>query len=231
MVLPERPAEIRVFVLSPMRIYREGLSHVLAQETAIRVVGMASDLEEAAPILRTAGVDVLLLDISIDPGLDGLRRVSGHDGLRVLAIGVLEREDQVVACAEAGIAGYVTHDDSVAELVGTIRDATRGEFRCPPHIAACLVRRLAVVGAQARQPPPRPRLTLREHEIVRLIDQGLSNKEIARQLSIQLATVKNHVHNILEKLDVSRRADAVDRLRSPQAPDRGGATVRAGLQI
>jgi hypothetical protein len=57
----------------------------------------------------------------------------------------------VVACAEAGIAGYVTHDDSVAELVGTIRDATRGEFRCPPHIAACLVR-LAVVGAQARQP-------------------------------------------------------------------------------
>jgi two-component system, NarL family, nitrate/nitrite response regulator NarL len=222
MAPPHWLGEIRILVISPMRIYREGLSHVLAQETAIRISGMASDLEEAVPLLRTAPVDVVLLDISVDPNLDGLKRLSRNGGLRVLAIGVLEHEDQVIACAEAGIAGYVTPSGSLNDLVQTIRDAARGEFNCPPRIAACLLRRLAAVGAEGRQVQPPPRLTMRELEIVRLIDRGLSNKEIAKQLSIQPATVKNHVHNILEKLDVRRRTDAVARLRSHRALDRAG---------
>jgi two-component system, NarL family, nitrate/nitrite response regulator NarL len=215
--VPEPEPEIRIFVVSPMRIYQQGLSYVLAQEPAIRVVGMASSLRAAglAPDGDgTAGsADVLLFDLAVEGGLAELRRLAGAGSPKVLALGVVEDEDQVIACAEAGIAGYVTPSGSVGELVRTIRAAARGEFNCPPHIAAGLLRRLATAGAHAR---PQARLTLREREVARLIDQGLSNKEIARRLSIELATVKNHVHNILEKLGVSRRADAVASLRAAQ---------------
>jgi two-component system nitrate/nitrite response regulator NarL len=218
--VPEPGPQIRVLVVSPMRIYQQGLSYVLAQEPAIRVVGMASSLQAAGLLPggegRSGGgpADVLLFDLAVNGGLAELRRLANASGPKILVLGVAEDEEQIIACAEAGIAGYVTPNGSVAELVQTIHDAAHGEFNCPPHIAASLLRRVATAGAPAR--PPQARLTLRQREVARLIDQGLSNKEIARRLSIELATVKNHVHNILEKLGVSRRADAAAWLRADQ---------------
>jgi DNA-binding NarL/FixJ family response regulator len=177
------------------------------------VIGAAGTLEDTVAFLENARIDVMLFDLGVDPGLVGLRRLSCYDGLQVLALGVVEREDMVIACAEAGIAGYVTPVSSIAELVHTIRCAARGEFSCPPRIAAGLLRRLAAIAPLAA-PVDLPHLTVREREIVRLIEHGLSNKEIGKRLGIQVATVKNHVHSILEKLGVARRADAVATLRS-----------------
>jgi two-component system nitrate/nitrite response regulator NarL len=204
----EHKPQIGVFILSPIRIYREGLSSVLAEQPAIRVRGAAAALEDAVAGLENTGVDVVLFDVGTDPGVAGLRQLARYDGLRVIALGVVEDQDSVIACAEAGIAGYATPNSSLTELVQTIRAAARGDFSCPPHIAAGLLRRLAAV-APREVSAHQGCLTLREREIVGLIERGLSNKEIARRLGIQVATVKNHVHNILDKLGVARRADAV----------------------
>jgi two-component system, NarL family, nitrate/nitrite response regulator NarL len=126
--------------------------------------------------------------------------------VRVVALGVPETDGHVLACIEAGVAGYVPRDGSLETLVATLMGVDRGEVLCSPRIIGSLFRRVAELAAQPQ--PPLERLTVRELEILELIDQGLTNKEIARRLCIELSTVKNHVHNILEKLQVRRRADA-----------------------
>jgi two-component system nitrate/nitrite response regulator NarL len=152
--VPEPGPQIRVLVVSPMRIYQQGLSYVLAQEPAIRVVGMASSLQAAGLLPggegRSGGgpADVLLFDLAVNGGLAELRRLANASGPKILVLGVAEDEEQIIACAEAGIAGYVTPNGSVAELVQTIHDAAHGEFNCPPHIAASLLRRVATAGAR-----------------------------------------------------------------------------------
>jgi len=214
-LVPAGPrGKVRVFLISPTRIYREGLSHVLATEPAVEVAGTASSVDDALTALATAGADVTLLDLRTEAGLAGVRRLFQDGGQRVVVLGVTEDEPHIVACAEAGIAGYLTNGDSLAQMVRTIQAAARGDFSCPPRIAGGLVRRLAVFGP-AEAAPDGPRLTERERQVVALIGQGLTNKEIAKRLGIQLATVKNHVHNILDKSGVSRRADAAAFLHRP----------------
>jgi two-component system nitrate/nitrite response regulator NarL len=207
---PERQREIRVLMLSPVRIYREGLGHVLEGEPGIHVVGSTPNLEQAMLLLRAAPADVALLDVSVDRPLVALRRLTRQDGLCVVLFGILGIEHEIIARAAAGIARSVSSDGSVAELLQQIRAEAGDQPNGPPEIAG---------GRPRRQSPWLPRLTMREREIVQLIDQGLSNKEIARLLGIQVATVKNHVHNILEKLGVRRRADAAATIRSGQALD------------
>jgi two-component system nitrate/nitrite response regulator NarL len=119
----------------------------------------------------------------------------------------------VLGCAEAGVAGYVPREASLEDLVETIGCASRGELRCSPQLGVTLLRQLALRAAGVDDAASRAPLTSREVEIVRLIEHGLSNKEIATRLGIQVATVKNHVHNLLEKLRIHRRAEAADRLR------------------
>jgi DNA-binding NarL/FixJ family response regulator len=119
-----------------------------------------------------------------------------------------------VACAAAGVSGYVLHDEPHEELMKAVLAVARGEIWCPPRVAAVLMRRMGPHGSTPDMPLGTARLTVREREILALIDGGLSNKEIARKLSIEVRTVKNHVHNLLEKLRVHRRGEAVALLRS-----------------
>jgi DNA-binding NarL/FixJ family response regulator len=135
--------------------------------------------------------------------------------VKVVAFSVAETEDEICECAEAGIAGYVARDGSKEDLIAAVEYAVRGEVICSPRAAACLFRRLAAHVRTTRQRPREAALTSREQDIIALIDKGLSNKEIARQLKISLPTVKNHVHNILEKLQVRRRGAAAALLREP----------------
>ena len=211
----QRTVAPRVVVASPMRIFREGLAHALSHQAAIQVVGEVARIEELVSILMTTEVDVVLFDLAVEGGLAAVRQVGSYPGVKVVVLGLSEEAEPVVACARAGIAGYVTHDATLFELTQRIRDAALDEFTCPPRIAATLLRSLATPGPFDRELATAARLTPREsEEVVRLIERGLSNKEIARQLTIQLATVKNHVHNILEKLAVRHRADAVRVARS-----------------
>jgi DNA-binding NarL/FixJ family response regulator len=124
-----------------------------------------------------------------------------------------DQEDTLLEWAEAGVAGLVPREASFEDLLCTVGHAVRGEFRCSPRFAGRLLQRLAQPRLAAHPPERLSSLTARETEIIRLIDQGLSNKAIAVELGIELATVKNHVHNLLEKLHVHRRAEAAARIR------------------
>jgi two-component system, NarL family, nitrate/nitrite response regulator NarL len=204
---------IRLFIVCDTRLYREGLAQILAGHAGITVVGAAADSEQALPGLRELSPDVVLLDSALSGATAALLTLREEDpDTKIVALTLPETEEDVIEFAEAGVSGYVTRDASVNDLVDTIRSVNRGELICSPRIAAALMRRLSAVAAE--NPRGTARLTLREREIVQLIDAGLANKEIASRLHIELSTVKNHVHNILEKLGVHRRAEIVRLLRT-----------------
>jgi len=119
-----------------------------------------------------------------------------------------------VACAEARIDGYVPHVRALVDVVATMASTARGELRCTPRVAAALLKRVRSLKVDVGPSQPSLHLTSREHEIAELLDGGMSNKEIAHRLGIEAATVKNHVHNIIEKLHVRRRGEAAAAIRN-----------------
>src|SRR5262245_28521015 len=133
--------------------------------------------------------------------------------VKIVALAVREDEQDLVTCAAAGVAGYVTRGASVDDLIQALDGVARGELLCSPQTAATLWRRLAAFARGDGAGEHANLLTPREREIGTLLEAGLSNKEIAVRLGIEVATVKNHVHNVLEKLQVHRRAQAAARLQ------------------
>jgi DNA-binding NarL/FixJ family response regulator len=144
---------------------------------------------------------------------------------KVVAFAVAEEnEAEIIACARAGVAGFVARDASVEELVDAIRSAAGGGARCSPRVTA------VVLGQLARSAAPHAAmqegvLTPRENEILGLIDAGYSNKRIARTLGLEISTIKNHVHNILEKLRVAHRGEAAAFVRARRHPAAGSLQV------
>ena len=205
---------IRVFVLSDTRIVRDAISLALAREGAIEIVG-ASDLSRPLAELADVAADVALLDVTAPRSLEMVRRVrDSRVGVKVVALAVPEVEDVVIECARSGVAGIVGLDGSIADLVAAVRSAIRGELECSPRTAGMLLRRCSAAS-------PLDELTRREREIIRLMTAGHSNKQIARALDIQVATVKNHVHSILGKLGVQRRGEVVALAHGGFAADFG----------
>ena len=210
---------IRVLILSENRLFRDGLMRLLTEHPSFVVIGSHSgsgDLSEASRL----GFHVALVDVARPPGLRMVAAVRAFESrIPVVAVGLPLIEQVIVACAEAGVAGYVLAEGSLDDVVTAVDHAARGDVYCPPAIASTLARRFASL-ATVRQDVVDSRLTRREQEILRLIDDGLSNKQIASALQIQVATVKNHVHNIIAKLGVSNRAAAAAAVRSrPVMPD------------
>jgi DNA-binding NarL/FixJ family response regulator len=203
----------RVFVVTGLRFYRDALTSALAQGRDVEVVGSAGGLGEALAMLPTARPTAILVDVSLSGGLAAIRQLAEVEGAKVLALGVADVEGDVLACAEAGASAYVTRDQTLTALHEAVRAVGRDEAPCTARMAATLLRRIATLARERRPPSPAGRLTERELEILGLIDLGLSNKQIARRLFIEVSTVKNHVHNILEKLGVERRGEAAARLR------------------
>src|SRR5262249_40052791 len=123
-----------------------------------------------------------------------------------------ESEAEVLNCAEIGIAGYVTREASIAEMLAAVEATARGEVHCSPKIAGSLFRRIAKLSTERQSGGSSGGLTARESQILQLLQQGMSNKMISRSLGIELPTVKNHVHSILAKLGIHRRAEAISLL-------------------
>jgi DNA-binding NarL/FixJ family response regulator len=215
--LPRAAGRPRVCVVSDVRLFREGLFASLSGQTGIDVVGTgcAAEAHDLVLVLRP---DALLLDLAARDSLALPRSlVALLPSLRVVAFAVTEAETDVLACAEAGISGYVAQDGSVEDLVGTVLHAVDGELVCPPRIAALLFQRVAALSVQAPSGPSEP-LTPREREIAGLVARGLPNKAIARELRLAPATIKNHVHNILQKLSLQRRGEIAARQSGRRAP-------------
>jgi DNA-binding NarL/FixJ family response regulator len=160
-----------------------------------------------AVVERAADADVVLVDVTGAARMAVLREIAAADPERpLLALGVRDTDHDVLACIEAGAMGYVLQDASLDELADAAHRAVRDEPLASPHVIATLMRRVAALSENGRRETVGA-LTSRELEVVELIEQGLSNKEIAARLSIAVTTVKNHVHSILEKLKVQRRGE------------------------
>lgn len=194
-------------------LYRESIRRVLGDAGGLEVVGMAASLAEAAPLVEQGRPDVLVVDLVWERDLAGLASMKDrHPDVRLVALGVDDDEATVVGCAAAGVMGYLARDTTAAELVQAIERVAKGELVCPPRIVETLFRWLSR-RPQRTTASALDRLTRREREVIELVGRGLSNKQIADRLYIQVATVKSHVHSILTKLGLDRRAEVVALLR------------------
>jgi len=211
---PEADVEaIRAVLVHRSRLVRESLCMALQAQAGVLVVREATSADELSPSDERLDGAIILLDLS-DGGTspdDAIHRIAERfPGARILAIGVAETESTVLACIEAGVAGYLSQDASLEDLVKHIRMVNAGETFCSPKVAGLLFSRVAESARERHRvlALSSGHLTRREREVVALIEEGLCNKEIAVRLNIETATVKNHIHNILERLQLDNRRDA-----------------------
>jgi DNA-binding NarL/FixJ family response regulator len=191
------------------------IAATLEDEPDIKVVGYATSVDEALAQAAKLDVDVVLVSTRL-PDKGALRLTQAMTGadpsVKILVLGLTESKEHILRYVEAGADGYVLKDDSVNELVTHIRAAHSGKAFASPKIVAALMSRVQELSQTAEEIkmdlPESAELTPREIEVLRLIEQGLTNQEIANRLVIEVGTVKNHVHSILQKLDVSSRHDA-----------------------
>jgi DNA-binding NarL/FixJ family response regulator len=230
MELSLRPT-IRVFVVSDVRFYREGLGRALTSTDQLLVLGTAAGTGEGLRRVAQLQPDVALLDMAMADGVWIAHELAGTTpGTKVVALAVPQAEEDLIALVEAGVLGYVAREQSLDEVAAAIVSVAREETACSPRVRALVVKRVQALAAESR-PGVRAHLTRRQREILDLIAQGLSNKQIAHELNIERATVKNHVHSILEKLEVQTRAAAVAQVRlwgGPLNSAPGTATLHEG---
>jgi DNA-binding NarL/FixJ family response regulator len=205
---------IRVLLADDQTLVREGLTLMLGLMDGIDVVGVAADGEAAVALALETRPDVALLDLRM-PRVDGVEATTWLRAklpdIEVVVLTTYADEESVMAALRAGARGYLTKDASSDEIERALRDAAAGRTRLDPAVQERLVGLVTAGPAPAatRAAPPGGPLTERETEVVILMAQGLSNREIAGQLFVTEATVKTHVNNVFAKLDVSDRASAV----------------------
>ena len=204
---------ILVYIVGPVRVHREGLARALDGRAELRVLGCAATAAQARGQIETFGPDVVLVDTSSAAGIaDACALAAAPSATRIVALAAAEDDHTVVTCAEAGVCAFVGPDGTFDDIVAATTSVVCGEAACPPRVAAALLRHVADTARERTYSEFAP-LTSRERQVVALIDEGLSNKEIAARLCIELSTVKNHVHNLLEKLGARGRAEAAARVR------------------
>jgi DNA-binding NarL/FixJ family response regulator len=202
---------VQTVIVSDTRFYAESLGRALEARESIEVSGTAAGAREGLRVAEEQRPDVVLLDTSIADGVWAARQLAEtRPQTKIVALAVPAAEDHVVALVQAGVLGYVTREQSLDDIVATIDSVVREQVACSPKTAALVLKQVRTLTAGR---PTQPALTAREVEILDLIARGLSNKEIAYELHIEVPTVKNHVHNILEKLQVRRRTAAVAQAR------------------
>jgi two-component system, NarL family, nitrate/nitrite response regulator NarL len=210
--LQDRP--VRVFLVADVCVYRELLVEALADDETLEVVGNTPG-DIASVAIGMAEPAVVVLDTSSGSAPARVQALAvAMPAAKIVALGIHDDEATLIELVEAGVAGYVTAEQPLEELVEAVAAAAHGELRCSPRVSAALARRVAALRAELPRERGERRLTRRQLEIATLISEGLSNKQIARRLSIEQATVKNHVHNILSKLGVSHRDDVTAFVRA-----------------
>ena len=210
---------LRVLVVSDVRIVQEGLRAVLSAREEIEVVGTI-DPRHAGERCARLQPQVVLFDAARCESVEYVKDVVRcAPACKVVAFGVHETEEEILPLAAAGTAGYVRAGVASDDVVNILDRVMRNELPCSARAAASLYREVAMLSSNGGNRAPRGTnstaalVSRRELQVARLIDRGLTNKQIARALGIEPATVKNHVHNLCEKLKVHRRGAAAARLR------------------
>ena len=206
---------IRVLVISEVLLICNIVASILKEEKDIKVVGCVTTLEEAMAQIDQCNIALVGATLPNEETLQFIQKLTKADSsARVVVMGLPKSEDIIVEYIEAGITGYVLHDESADELVDKIRAVAKGEATVSPNVVTALMERIVKLKAMCddiENDAQFSELTPREREVLELLEQGLSNQEIARRLVIEVGTVKNHVHNILKKLDLNSRRDLTVR--------------------
>jgi DNA-binding NarL/FixJ family response regulator len=206
---------VRIFLLAGHRLLREALGRTLRKKSDLFVVGESAAFSDVTSLIAQSEADVLLLDALINHSanlqlLYDLHLVSPKT--KVLMIGMEENERIFLEAVQSGVAGYLFKDASAMEVVAAIRAVAAGEAVCPPRLCMTLFK--AVAGGKVPIPPVTLNmelgLTRREQELIPLIAQGLTNREIASHLNLSEQTIKNHVHRMLRKTGVDDRLSVVE---------------------
>jgi DNA-binding NarL/FixJ family response regulator len=210
----EKPDRLRVMVADDHALFRRGLQMVLEQEEDLELVGEASDGAEAVAKAQELMPDVILMDVRM-PKRSGIEATGQIKDLlphaKILMLTISDEEADLYEAIKAGASGYLLKEIPIEEVADAIRSVWAGQSRISPSMASKLLNEFAAMSKVSGERPqvPAPRLTDREMEVLRLVAKGLNNRDIAKQLYISENTVKNHIRNILEKLQLHSRMEAV----------------------
>lgn len=206
--------DIRVMICDDHALFRRGLVMVLESEEGIAVVAEAEDGEDAITKAEELAPDVVLMDVRM-PRVSGIQATKAISEsvptAKILMLTVSDEEEDLYDAIKAGATGYLLKEISIEEVATAIKAVVSGQSLISPSMASKLLTEFTSLAKRAdeRQSVPTPRLTERELEVLKLVAQGMSNREIATELYISENTVKNHVRNILEKLHLHSRMEAV----------------------
>jgi DNA-binding NarL/FixJ family response regulator len=205
---------VLVFVVCRVRLYHDALIKLLNRQAGMTAVGCMGVGDSLLASLEAAAPDAVLLDIGSPESLTlAAALMRARPRTRILGFGVDDVPLKIVACAEAGLCGYVPSEASVSELAQAARRVARGDTVCPAGMADKLFRHLRSVALREQTCSTGVMLTGRQQQILELINEGLSNKQIAQRLSLGPSTVKNHVHGLFSRLQVGRRSEVAPRMR------------------
>lgn len=221
-VAPSKPP-IALVLIDDNRLLREGIAALIHSQPGFKVLAVSADVDEALKKVREAKPDVVLLDFGLE----------NHDSLsltatvrqevpeaRVIVMGLLAQQEDVADYVRAGASGFVMKDASFEDFFRTIREVAAGAQVLPPALTTSLFAQITrnVPAAKKAQVMESVRLTTRERQVIDLLGEGLSNKEIATRLHIAVHTVKSHVHNVLEKLSLHSRLEVAAFSHTGGAP-------------
>ena len=203
---------MNIIVLTPLRLLGDGLAAFFKSRSDLRTVAVVNDLANLRDILAQNETQAVLIDVALGINLFDVRAIAVEwPEVPLIAVGLTEERQEVIACGRAGYSGYVPRDASIDSLCDTLNEAVSGRLSCPPDISSGLLR--AFFRSQPRLDESDLPLTRREREVLELLGRGFSNKEIASELCLSVATVKHHVHHVLGKMQLERRAQAMRRVR------------------
>jgi DNA-binding NarL/FixJ family response regulator len=211
---PTASGTIRVLVADDHALFRRGLEMVLESEPDIEVVGEANDGQEAVRLATEHVPEIVLMDVRM-PGGGGIEACQAikevSPTVKILMLTISDEEEDLYEAIKAGASGYLLKEISIDEVADAIRSVHAGQSLISPSMATKLLNEFAHMAKKEEEKAaaPAPRLTDREMEVLTLVAQGLNNRDIAKELFISENTVKNHVRNILEKLHLHSRMEAV----------------------
>ena len=205
---------MNIIVLTPVRLLGDGLAACFSSRPDMQAIAVVNDLASLRNTLSTTETHVVLIDVTQGVDLFDVRAIaSDWPDVPLVALGLNEQRQEVIRCGRAGFAGYVARDASIDELCNSLAEIVAGRLACPPEISGGLLRALFRKESGADESDVELALTRRESEVLELLGRGFSNKEIGAELCLSVATVKHHVHHVLEKLKLERRAQAMRRVR------------------
>jgi len=218
----------RVAIIDPQPMYRAGISRILSGQPSIRLAGEGGSLADAVALARLKAVDVMILDVTLDTEFTAIASIrAAFPEMALIAVGGGAEIDTVAVAMRAGVRACLPRSVDGPGLLDAIARVSRGELYVAPSMGWQLLSRLTTARAVPRSGAQAVQFTSREEEIMHLVASGATNKEVARNLAVSVKTVKHHLTNVMQKLRVRNRVEAVVAYQARNRAPRPALDVRA----